>query len=71
MKAEQSKLTKEFLARNPYKLFHREGCDIYEHPTLGEEGQMIAIVDGKKRFLKMHCELADLHQHGLEACLAE
>jgi hypothetical protein len=67
---QNSELTKSFLSRNPTLLGIAEGVQIFEHPTLGEDGQMIAIVDGKKRLLMPDCELADIRLHGIHKCLS-
>ena len=70
MTHELSAKSKEFLSRGPYRMGHYQGADIYEHPELGEEGQMIAIYKGKKLLMAHHFEMSDLRLHGFEACLA-
>jgi hypothetical protein len=67
---QHTKLASEFLARSPTLLGVYEGASIYEHPTLGEEGPMIAIIDGRKRLLMPDCELEDIRLHGIYKCIS-
>ena len=61
-----SPLTKKFLAGKPTLLGVIEGAWVYEHPTQGEDGPLIAIVDGKKRMLTGTIE--EVREAGITAC---
>ena len=61
-----STLTNKFLAGKPTLLGVIEGAWVYEHPTQGEDGPLIAIVDGKKRMLTGTIE--EVREAGITAC---
>ena len=61
-----SALTNKFLAGKPTLLGVIEGAWVYEHPTQGEDGPLIAIVGGKKRVLSGTIE--EVREAGITAC---
>ncbi len=55
MQAELSDKARAFLAKNPTVVGRVLGCNVYEHPTLGDEAPLLMITsEGQLRVLSFY-----------------